>query len=605
MVILHKGFIPVFVAAVTVLFCSTNTYAVTRDWVSTSSTDWSVADNWIASGVPGATDEARLGLVGTVNPVFTATPAIINGLLISDGKAVNIDVGAFQLRNDAGYATPIASTVIDVAPSSFSHTITGDKTGTADYVFSKTNNSFVIVGAGTSLTFDATVGVIASSASSRILKQGDGLMALGADSSATWTLSGNPSTSQKSLTVRGGPLLLASVGARGANTNSVSVFEGDGTFGQGKATLRLAANFGDLVNYGGTNNTECILELSGRGWQGGVDSTGEGALNNVSGHNSITAAEVNGGRVTFANNGNFSDDVRIRIEPATSLTVSAPIVPGIVFGGHGGGAPNFEKTGGGLLVFNGSEKSYSGNTILKAGTLQFDANYTGGGNFSVENGATLSGSGAIATPVSLDAGGILAPGTSIESLSVGGASGAGKLLIEYSGGPGTDQIDALNVTGSLNINAMTLDFNSIGSALNDTAVVFATYGSLSGTAFSSVLDTPAGYTINYNYLGGNQIALVASLRPGDFDSDGDVDGADFVAWQTNFPKATGATLAQGDADGDGDVDGADFVVWQTNFPFTPGPGASPVPEPGLLVFAITAFGTVGLIRWRRPMESLN
>jgi ELWxxDGT repeat protein len=62
-------------------------------------------------------------------------------------------------------------------------------------------------------------------------------------------------------------------------------------------------------------------------------------------------------------------------------------------------------------------------------------------------------------------------------------------------------------------------------------------------------------------------------HPGDFDTDGDVDGADFVAWQTNFPKPSGATFAQGDADGDGDVDGADFVVWQTNFPFSPSGGA--------------------------------
>jgi hypothetical protein len=76
-----------------------------------------------------------------------------------------------------------------------------------------------------------------------------------------------------------------------------------------------------------------------------------------------------------------------------------------------------------------------------------------------------------------------------------------------------------------------------------------------------------------------------TLHPGDFDGDGDVDGADFVAWQTNFPKPTGATLAQGDADGDGDVDGADFVVWQTNFPFSPGPAASPVPEPSSIVLS--------------------
>jgi hypothetical protein len=89
-------------------------------------------------------------------------------------------------------------------------------------------------------------------------------------------------------------------------------------------------------------------------------------------------------------------------------------------------------------------------------------------------------------------------------------------------------------------------------------------------------------------------------HPGDFDSDGDVDGADFVAWQTNFPLASGATLGQGDADGDGDVDGADFVVWQTNFPFTPGPGVSVVPEPGSIVIIGLAMPALLVVaRWRR------
>jgi hypothetical protein len=67
----------------------------------------------------------------------------------------------------------------------------------------------------------------------------------------------------------------------------------------------------------------------------------------------------------------------------------------------------------------------------------------------------------------------------------------------------------------------------------------------------------------------------ASSQLGDFDGDNDVDGADFVAWQTNFPKSSGATRAMGDADADGDVDGADFVIWQTNFPTSSGGGVAP------------------------------
>jgi hypothetical protein len=95
----------------------------------------------------------------------------------------------------------------------------------------------------------------------------------------------------------------------------------------------------------------------------------------------------------------------------------------------------------------------------------------------------------------------------------------------------------------------------------------------------------------------------AALGPqGDFDGDGDVDGADFVAWQTNFPTTGGATSAMGDGNGDGNVDGADFALWQSNFPFSSGPGASPVPEPGAVWLVLS--GAMALsgaaYRYRRP-----
>ncbi|MCC7084490.1 MAG: hypothetical protein IT427_05740, partial [Pirellulales bacterium] len=89
---------------------------------------------------------------------------------------------------------------------------------------------------------------------------------------------------------------------------------------------------------------------------------------------------------------------------------------------------------------------------------------------------------------------------------------------------------------------------------------------------------------------------VTLLAPGDFDADGDVDGADFVAWQTHFPTLSGATLADGDGDGDGDVDGADFVLWQTHFPFLSSQGAAPVPEPNAAGLALVA--AVSLLGYR-------
>jgi hypothetical protein len=124
---------------------------------------------------------------------------------------------------------------------------------------------------------------------------------------------------------------------------------------------------------------------------------------------------------------------------------------------------------------------------------------------------------------------------------------------------------------------------------------------------------PGTYTFLIQQAGGNvsyRFDLAVSQLftvPGDFDFDGDVDGADFVVWQTNFPSAgPGIPPVPGDADGDGDCDGADFVVWQTNFPYTPGPAATPVPEPAAVALApVSLLGAAFCLRLRRFCRRLR
>lgn len=82
--------------------------------------------------------------------------------------------------------------------------------------------------------------------------------------------------------------------------------------------------------------------------------------------------------------------------------------------------------------------------------------------------------------------------------------------------------------------------------------------------------------------------------PGDFDNDGDVDGADLSTWRTAF-----RTTAVGDADGDSDSDGADFLIWQRNLSvdLIPSVGAgAAVPEPASIALAL---GGLALLRRRR------
>lgn len=79
----------------------------------------------------------------------------------------------------------------------------------------------------------------------------------------------------------------------------------------------------------------------------------------------------------------------------------------------------------------------------------------------------------------------------------------------------------------------------------------------------------------------NPQAVFVPPLPGDFNSDGSVNGLDLGLWQTGYGMSSGATLLDGDADGDGDVDGRDYLVWQRNF--TQGSSLASVPEPTALI----------------------
>ena len=51
----------------------------------------------------------------------------------------------------------------------------------------------------------------------------------------------------------------------------------------------------------------------------------------------------------------------------------------------------------------------------------------------------------------------------------------------------------------------------------------------------------------------------------DFDSDGNVDGSDFLSWQRGYGLEDGASRADGDSNADGKVDSTDLLNWQFQF----------------------------------------
>jgi fibronectin-binding autotransporter adhesin len=194
------------------------------------------------------------------------------------------------------------------------------------------------------------------------------------------------------------------------------------------------------------------------------------------------------------------------------------------------GSARVVQRGAGTTILSASS-SYSGSTIISAGTLALSAasnpiaasgtidvaaasvldvsSVTGG--FTLASGQTLSGAGTVAGSATAAAGSTVSPaGAALGTLSFGSSLNLlGTLAIDVSG----STTDRAAVSGPLTLDPASIVSFTVGSSLTEPAYVFATYGSLSGT-FGTVTSLPTGYSLDYNYLGGNQLALVAVPEPG-------------------------------------------------------------------------------------------
>jgi autotransporter-associated beta strand protein len=183
------------------------------------------------------------------------------------------------------------------------------------------------------------------------------------------------------------------------------------------------------------------------------------------------------------------------------------------------------KTGSGIQTLSGVN-TYSGATSIDGGTLALGAT----GSIDTSSGVTIAAGAKLDTV-----------------LKTTYAIPTGKPVtfkLDGSGAGSSGQIDA----AGLDITTATVVF-SVVSPLNDAAYVLATYGvgTLTGTAFASVT-APSGYTLDYAYNGGTQIALVQSAS------------SPYDTWMTGYPAITGPDmLPTADPDKDGLVNQQEFA----------------------------------------------
>lgn len=313
-----------------------------------------------------------------------------------------------------------------------------------------------------------------------ITKGGSGDLVVGGDGSAN----GIVNLSGGLIDVTGG---ITNVGKNNSATGTLTV-SGTGDF----RTTRLVVGVGTTTATGTVNLNGGIIrtaELSGgpgnatANFNGGtLQATGDSATF-IAGFD--TAAILAGG--AFIDTQNFN------------VTASQ------VFTGSGA----FTKSGTGTLTLTGNSSTYTGATTFSAGTLLVNGSL-GASAVTVSGTATLGGAGTVGGLV-VASGASVAPGNSIGTLTAASADIDGTLQVEFDG-TGAGTVDLLAVLGNLNIADATLNLSQIGEAANDAAYVFASYGSLTGSAFANITGLiPSGYYIDYAYNNGissNNIALV-------------------------------------------------------------------------------------------------
>ncbi len=186
-------------------------------------------------------------------------------------------------------------------------------------------------------------------------------------------------------------------------------------------------------------------------------------------------------------------------------------VEGDFYGGH-------INVNAGTLVANGTTWiDYRDLDINSGGTFAINGTFNPRDNdpANLNSGGTMRGTGTflgpISVPLNVKAGATLAPGYPTGTLTITNASctvnGNLSIAIDDTESPKNGTLD---IYGTLDISAGTLDFSVTGTATNS-EYVLARYTTLTGQ-FAVTNNLPTGYSIEYNHNAANQIVILADTN---------------------------------------------------------------------------------------------
>lgn len=430
-------------------------------------------------------DSGALTLSGAVNGNFQLTKTGTSGLVFGNANAgyvgstwltagtitvnagANLGTGTLKMGDDSGSAN-VALTLNNAAQSIGS--LTQGAASVSRTINLGTNHSLSIKQT-TAGTFSGTIG------------GATGSVTLINGSTGTLTLTG--SNSYGGTTNINGGVLEADTIVNGASNSSIGA--------SSSAAANLIINGGTLRYVGSATISDRALSIGASG--GTIEASGSGTLDLMS---AGTMGLVGSGTRTLTLGGSN-----------TGVNAFSAIITD-----NGGNATSLVKAGVGTWSV-GNINTYTGGTTINGGKLLVGFNSSGSGLITVNSTGTLGGDGgALVGPVSVKAGGTIAPGNSVGILSVGAttfdtvttgatyawevSSTAGAALLAgvdtgASGTAGT-QHDQLKVAGNLDFGAGAKF--TISSIDNTTGVGAALAGFNNANSYSWLVSTVTGTISN-------------------------------------------------------------------------------------------------------------
>ncbi|MBU6275562.1 MAG: autotransporter-associated beta strand repeat-containing protein [Planctomycetes bacterium] len=487
--IFNRGDVASFTGAVSgtgaLSMAGSGTLVYTGDATHTGGTTISAGTLQIGAGGTAGSLLGNVDSVGTL--AFDRSDTVtFSGTVSGAGGITQLGSGALVLLADNTYSgvTTIASGTVALGDGGVVGSIAGDVVNDGALVFDRSDST----------TF---AGVISGTGATT--KAGAGTLSLTGESTATGPLS-----------VTSGTLRIGVGGTTGSYAGAIV------------NSAAVVFDRSDDSTYAGVLSGAGTVEKLGAGTLTlAGESSGSGVLTIATG-----TVRIGVGGTTGSYAGDIVNDGTLVFDRSDSLTVGSAI------SGSGG----LTKLGSGTVLLD-DINTFTGTTSIAAGTLALSdsGGITASATIAIESGATLdvstrsspwqlgsgqtlTGAGLLAGPAvgafgsTVNPGGVGVAGT---LTATGGFTLLGGLTIDISGGT-IDLFDGS--TGELAIGAGSLTFTTLSPPTGN--LVFAKYLSLTGGAFASVSGLPGGYSIDYDYLGGHQIALVQSAGVPEIDPAG-------------------------------------------------------------------------------------